>query len=130
MKEIVRIAIGSTTLLLVSFCTGCIDVPVPNNPANHWNKPATKLRVGESDRASVLSALGKPEEIDGQPEISWDMASGRFWEYRYLHLTGYELWLIPGPCNPFWSANYIEDLLTISFDARGRVERYSLSRRH
>ena len=131
MKRVVRNSFGVTSLLLAMLATGCIPIPVPNSPENHWQKPASKLRVGQSDQSSVLSSFGKPGTINGQPEIYWDRSdplAGKTWEYYYNHLTGYELCLIPGPCNPFWSANYTDDLLTISFDDKGRLTSYTMRR--
>ena len=132
MKRVVRTATCASMVLLVLLSTGCIPIPVPNSPQNHFKKSESKLHVGESDRASVFSALGKPGLIDGQAEFYWKEpppSGGKTWEYSYYHLTGYELCLIPGPCNPFWSGNYTNDSLIISFDDRGRLKSYSMWRR-
>jgi hypothetical protein len=130
-----RLAIEAVLMTFLACATGCIPVPVPHGGEahNHWDgvagspESSARVRVGISDRASVVAALGKPNYVDGLGE-DIDCSSGRVWDYRYLLLTGYTICLLPGPCNPLVGTNYSrDDYLTIWFDRKGRVQKYRVS---
>jgi len=118
---------------LLLYVTGCIPIPIPHGSEsrNYWEgvaggpESSARVRVGQSNRASVVKAIGKPDYIDGTG-VKLDYSHGEFWEFNHLQLSW--LWIcIPGPCNRLLDGQYSrDDWLALWFDENGRVRKYAV----